>query len=122
MVIDLPNAGPAFAAQDSEAPALERSFLDPETGDMVMLQSHSFIDRAEQLLHVEWIYDIIDGDGAVKRLFAPHKLRYFFLAELRAAFGTLRSWAGGSLRRYRPRGIHMRKRTHDRLCQCGLSA
>ena len=83
LVIDLPNAGPAFASQDTEAPTLERTFLDPETGHMIMLQSLSFIDRAEQLLHVEWIYDIIDGDGAVKRLFAPHKLRYFFLAELR---------------------------------------
>lgn len=83
LVIDLPNAGPAFAAADNEAPALERSFLDPETGHMVMLQSVSTIDRAQQILHVDWIYDIIDGDGAVKRLLAPHKLRYFFLAELK---------------------------------------
>ena len=83
LVIDLPNAGPAFASQDTEAPTLERTFLDPETGHMIMLQSVSFIDRAQQLLHVDWIYDLIDGDGSVKRLFAPHKLRYFFLAELK---------------------------------------
>ncbi len=83
LVIDLPNAGPAFASPDTEAPALERTFLDPETGHMIMLQSVSFIDRARQLLHVDWIYDIIDGDGSVKRLFAPHRLRYFFLAELK---------------------------------------
>ncbi len=82
LVIDLPNAGPAFAAGDTEAPTLERTFLDPETGHMIMLQSLSFIDRARQLLHVDWIYDIIAGDGAVTRLLAPHKLRYFFLAEL----------------------------------------
>ena len=83
LVIDLPNAGPAFASHDTEAPTLERTFLDPETGHMVMLQSASFIDRAEQLLYVDWIYDKIDGDGAVNRLYAPHKLRYFFLAELK---------------------------------------
>ena len=83
LVIDLPNAGPAFASPDTEAPTLERTFLDPETGHMIMLQSVSFIDRAQQLLHVDWIYDLIDGDGSVKRLFAPHKLRYFFLAELK---------------------------------------
>lgn len=82
LVIDLPNAGPAFASQDSEAPTLERTFLDPETGHVIMLQSLSYIDRARQVLHVDWIYDIIDGDGAVTRLFAPHKLRYFFLAEI----------------------------------------
>ena len=83
LIIDLPNAGPAFASPDTEATTLERTFLDPETGHMIMLQSVSFIDRAQQLLHVDWIYDIIDGDGSVKRLLAPHKLRYFFLAELK---------------------------------------
>ncbi len=83
LVIDLPNAGPAFAAPDSEAPTLERTFMDPETGHLIMLQSLSFIDRSRQLLHVDWIYDAIDGDGNVKRLLAPHVLRYYFLAEIR---------------------------------------
>ena len=82
LVIDLPNAGPAFASQDTDALTLERTFLDPETGHLIMLQSVNFLDRAEQLLHVDWIYDAIDGDGTVKRLLAPHKLRYFFLPEL----------------------------------------
>ena len=82
LVIDLPNAGPAFASQDTDALTLERSFLDPETGHLIMLQSVNFLDRTEQLLHVDWIYDAIDGDGTVKRLLAPHKLRYFFLPEL----------------------------------------
>lgn len=83
LVIDLPNAGPAFAAEDSDALTFERSFLDLETGHLVMLQSLTFLDRATQMLTVEWIYDEIDGSGAVKRLIAPHKLRYFFLPELR---------------------------------------
>lgn len=82
LVIDLPNAGPAFAAEDSDALTFERSFLDRETGHLVMLQSLNYLDRAAQLLTVEWIYDEIDGGGAVKRLIAPHKLRYFFLPEL----------------------------------------
>ena len=81
--MDLPNAGPAFAAEDSDALTLERSFLDPETGHMIMLHSVSCLDRATQMLTVEWIYDEIDGDGLVKRLIAPHRLRYFFLSELR---------------------------------------
>ena len=82
LVIDLPNAGPAFASQDTDALTLERTFLDPETGHLIMLQSVNFLDRTEQLLHVDWIYDAIDGDGTVKRLLAPHKLRYYFLPEL----------------------------------------
>ena len=82
MVIDLPNSGPAFASEDRDTMTLERSFLDPETGHLIMLQSVSYIDRATQILSVEWIYDEIDGDGAMKRLIAPHRLRYYFLPEL----------------------------------------
>ncbi|MDE2748486.1 MAG: class I SAM-dependent methyltransferase [Chloroflexota bacterium] len=83
LVIDLPNAGPAFASEDTESLTLERSFLDEESGHMIMLQSVSVLDRAAQTLHIDWIYDEIDGDGAVKRQLAPHQLRYFFLPELR---------------------------------------
>jgi SAM-dependent methyltransferase len=82
LVIDLPNAGPAFAAEDSDALTFERSFLDRDTGHLVMLQSLNYLDRAQQMLTVEWIYDEMDGSGALKRLIAPHKLRYFFLPEL----------------------------------------
>jgi SAM-dependent methyltransferase len=83
LVIDLPNAGPVFASDDNDTITLERTFLDDESGHMVMLQSVSVLDRAFQLLHIDWIYDEIDGDGLVKRHLAPHTLRYFFLAELR---------------------------------------
>ena len=83
LVIDLPNAALAFAAEDSDSLNLERSFLEPESGHLVMLQSVSYLDRARQLLDVEWIYDEIHGDGSLKRLIAPHRLRYFFLSELR---------------------------------------
>ncbi len=83
LVIDLPNAGPVFASPDNDAMTLERSFLDKETGQLVMLQSVSILDRAAQTLDVEWIYDAIDGDGSVKRMIVPHKLRYFFLPEIK---------------------------------------
>ena len=82
LVIDLPNAGPVFASEDTDALTLERIFIDNESGHMIMLQSVSALDRAAQLLHIDWIYDEIDGDGAVKRHLAPHTLRYFFLPEL----------------------------------------
>ena len=82
LVIDLPNAGDAFATHDADALTLERTFLEPETGHRVMLQSVSWLDRATQILHVDWIYDEMDGDGKVTRLIAAHRLRYFFHAEL----------------------------------------
>lgn len=83
LLIDLPNAGPAFATEDSDSMIFERKFLDPATGNFVMLHSLSALDRTAQILHVDWIYDIINGDGALKRVIATHRLRYYFLAELR---------------------------------------
>lgn len=83
LVIDLPNAGETFASQDSDAILLDHSFIDPETGHMVMLQSVSYLDRVTQLLRVQWIYDEILDDGTVKRTIAPHVLRYYFYPEMR---------------------------------------
>jgi SAM-dependent methyltransferase len=83
LVIDLPNAGEAFAAPDTEAVTLERSFLEQETGHLVMQQSVSRLDRAEQMMHVTWIYDEIGDEGQLSRTVVPVLIRYFFLAEIR---------------------------------------
>lgn len=81
-VFDLPNAGDVFASEDTDAVTLERTFVEPESGHIVMQQSVSSLDRAAQRLHVTWMYDEIGDDGTVKRTFAPMIYRYFFLAEL----------------------------------------
>jgi SAM-dependent methyltransferase len=83
LVIDLPNAGEAFAAPDTEAVTLERSFLEQETGHLVMQQSVSRLDRADQMMHVTWIYDEIGDEGQLSRTVVPVLIRYFFLAEIR---------------------------------------
>lgn len=83
LVLDLPNAGEIFATQDSDALIFDRTFIEPESGHMVMVQSVSYLDRVTQLLQVQWIYDEISEDGTVKRLFAPHLLRYFFYPEVK---------------------------------------
>lgn len=82
LVLDLPNAGEVFATQDSDAVMLERTFLDPETGHMIMQHSHSILDRVEQLLKVTWIYDEITADGSVHRTVAPLILYYYFYSEI----------------------------------------
>lgn len=82
LLIDLPNAGEAFAAQDTEAVTLERTFTDEETGHIVMQQSSSRLDRTEQLMSVTWMYDEIGADGVLKRTHVPVVIRYFFLAEM----------------------------------------
>jgi hypothetical protein len=82
LAIDLPNAGEAFGAMDNESVTLERTFLEQETGHLVMQQSVSHLDRTEQLMNVTWIYDEISEEGVVKRTLVPVTVRYFFLNEL----------------------------------------
>lgn len=83
LVIDLPNAGEAFASQDSEAVILERMFLERDTGHLVMQHSVSRLDRVEQLMYVTWIYDEITADRVVERTVVPVTIHYFFFNELR---------------------------------------
>jgi SAM-dependent methyltransferase len=83
LVLDLPNAGEVFATQETDAIMMERTFLEPESGHMVMQQSFSYLDRTQQLLRVTWIYDEITADGVVKRTFAPLVLYYYFFSEVK---------------------------------------
>ncbi|PJF42185.1 MAG: hypothetical protein CUN55_10355 [Phototrophicales bacterium] len=82
IVFDLPNAGEAFSTQDDHAIAMERMFIEPQTGHVVMQQSLSTLDRITQQLHITWIYDEILSDGTLKRTLAPLTLRYVFYSEL----------------------------------------
>jgi SAM-dependent methyltransferase len=81
MVLDLPNAGEAYAGVDDGAVTLERSFVEPESGNLVMQQSVSTLNRAAQTQDIRWIYDEIMPDGVLKRTMAPLTLRYVFPAE-----------------------------------------
>jgi SAM-dependent methyltransferase len=83
LVIDLPNAGDAFGAQDTGAVLLERMFLEQETGHLIMQHSVAELDRVTQMMHVTWIYDEVTADQTVKRTLAPVVNRYFFYPELR---------------------------------------
>src|SRR5262249_23045211 len=82
LVIDLPNAGEAFATIDDGAVTLERSFVEPESGHFVMQQSVSALNRTDQLQYVTWIYDEIGANNVVQRTVAPLALRYVFPPEL----------------------------------------
>jgi SAM-dependent methyltransferase len=81
LVIDLPNVGHLLATENDGSVVLERTFVEPESGHLVMQQSVSDLDSAAQLMTITWIYDEIDGDGVVRRLVAPLTLHYYFPAE-----------------------------------------
>ncbi len=83
LVLDLPNPADMFGSQDTDALLFEKTFLEPESGHLVMQYSVSQLDRTEQIIHVQWIYDEITGDGVIKRTVAPVVFRYFFAPEIR---------------------------------------
>lgn len=83
IVFDLPNAGEAFSTQDDNAIALERTFIDPDTGHLIMQQSVSVLDRVAQRLHITWIYDEVCSDGTLRRTVAPLMLCYVFYNEIK---------------------------------------
>lgn len=82
IVFDLPNAGEAFATQDEHTIALDRTFIDPESGHLIMQQSVSILNRVTQQLQITWIYDEVAPNGTLKRTVAPLTLRYVFYSEL----------------------------------------
>jgi ubiquinone/menaquinone biosynthesis C-methylase UbiE len=82
MVIDMPNAGETFATIDDGAVTLERSFVEPDSGNFVMQQSVSTLNRTEQLQYITWMYDEIGPDSVVRRTVANQTLRYIFPTEL----------------------------------------
>lgn len=82
LVIDLPSAGDAFAGSDTDALTLERTFIDLDTGSLVMQQSVSRLDRVTQIMDVTWIYDAVGTDGVLRRTVAPTRIRYCFYGEM----------------------------------------
>lgn len=82
LLLDLPNAGETFGTQDDGALVLERTFIEPESGNLVMQQSVSTLDRVTQQMRVNWIYDEVYPDGTVHRTLAPLVLRYIFPGEM----------------------------------------
>ncbi len=83
MVLDLPNAGEVFATPETSALTFERTFLEPDSGHLVMQMSYSYLDRTSQTFRVTWIYDEVTADGTVKRTSAPLVLHYYFYPEVK---------------------------------------
>ncbi len=82
LIIDLPDTGFIFSTPDDGSIVLERTFIEPESGCMVMQQSVSDLDRSSQRMFITWIYDELGQDGAVRRTVAPLTLHYYFPAEM----------------------------------------
>ncbi len=84
LALDVINPGEAYAAPAGEQGlALERTFVDGESGSAVQQFSSVAVDRAAQIARITWLYDSVGPDGAVQRTIVPLTLRYTFPGEMR---------------------------------------
>lgn len=121
LALDLPNAVSTFRSGDAAGLAIERIFDDPETGETVIQQSYSVIDRVEQIMDLKWVYDRVGEDGTVRRTIAPMELRFTFAPEMallleRSGFGSMETYGTFSFDPYEedsPRMLVVATRTGE---------
>lgn len=82
LALDLPNPIEIVASRDDNSMFLERTLKDPDSGATIMQQSVVSVDRAAQLMRVNWIYDRIAASGQLTRTLVPLVLRYTFPGEI----------------------------------------
>ncbi len=62
-LIDVANPFTVAATPNDRMLTLENVLNDPETGDVVLQMAANWLDEADQLLHVTWIYDASPAVG-----------------------------------------------------------
>lgn len=87
LAVDLANPLISLCGDDVPALLVERFFDDPATGERVMQQSLTEVDRVNQVMTVTWVYDRLDAEGRVRRKVVPMRLRLILAAELRLMLG-----------------------------------
>jgi len=81
LLIDAVNPDVAELASLDGKIEWDKTWTDPQTGTMVMKLLARTVDLAEQVIHVNLIYDEIAPDGQVRRTVAPFDLRYLWRYE-----------------------------------------
>ena len=84
LVLDLFPPHPSEMADDDGRLIMQGTWQDHETGATVVKQYSRAVDLATQVMHVQFIYDEVSPDGAMRRTLAPFVMRYLgrFEAEL----------------------------------------
>ena len=65
---------------------LDRTFIDPHSGDLVVVMAANELDESRQLLSITWIYDASpQGGGAIARRVARVRYYYYFAHQIELA-------------------------------------
>ncbi len=83
LLIDLINPVAVANTPNDRMLTLENTFVDPENGHTVVQQSSSFVDEANQILHITWLYDATPPEGgAIHRTVAQAQYHYLYPHQL----------------------------------------
>jgi SAM-dependent methyltransferase len=81
--IDLINPVAVAQTPDDRTLTLEKSFIDPESGDRVLQMASNWLDQMAQVLHITWVYDAApSAGGAVRRIVAEASYHYLYPHQL----------------------------------------
>jgi SAM-dependent methyltransferase len=79
LFIDLINPFAVAATPDDDAPILENSLTDPQTGHTIQQMAQNQLDEDAQCLHITWIYEPIAPDNSpVQRTAVQADYHYLF--------------------------------------------
>ena len=83
LLLDLINPIALAAMPDNRQPILERELVDPQNGDSIAQLSSNWLDAADQILHIEWVYERTPADGgAIQHTIAHERYYYHFPHQL----------------------------------------
>ena len=83
LFLDLPNPMDLAATPEDNTVTLESSFLDSESGDLVLQFAANRLFLAEQRLEITWLYDRSPvGGGPVDRLVSQFDYHYLYPHEI----------------------------------------
>lgn len=79
LFIDVANPFPVGATPNDQFLTLEKSLIDPESGERVLQMASNRLDEEGQRLHITWIYDTSPAEGGpVQRLVVEADYHYLY--------------------------------------------
>lgn len=84
LILDLFPPNPELLADEHGCLIVQRTWTEPDTGITVIKQYTRHVDLAEQVVHVQFLFDEVLPDGTWRRTLVPFAMRYLgrFEAEL----------------------------------------
>ncbi len=77
--IDLANPAAIAQTPNDRAMTLERQFVDPESGNIILQLASNWLEEPAQMLHITWIFDAIPAEGGpVSRTVAQADYHFYY--------------------------------------------